>query len=91
LSSRRAAARHHVAGAIALIEGVLFLASVPWFLQDLGTYGIAIFTPTILAAAVGANEDHARSIADLIQKDITAARVTSLLGAAVTWAFRAGW
>ena len=34
------------------------LASVPWFLQDLGTYGIGIFTPTILAAAVGANEDH---------------------------------
>ena len=29
-------------------------ASVPWFLQDLGTYGIGIFTPTILAAAVGA-------------------------------------
>jgi MFS transporter, putative metabolite transport protein len=27
------------------------LASVPWFLQDLGTYGIGIFTPTILAAA----------------------------------------
>src|SRR5262245_24334724 len=24
------------------------LASVPWFLQDLGTYGIGIFTPTIL-------------------------------------------
>src|SRR5271163_5022231 len=59
------------------------LASVPWFLQDLGTYGIGIFTPTILAAAVGANEDHARSIADLIQKDITAARgaafITALL------------
>ena len=30
------------------------LASVPWFLQDLGTYGIGIFTPTILAAALGA-------------------------------------
>ena len=29
------------------------LASVPWFLQDLGTYGIGIFTPTILAAAIG--------------------------------------
>src|SRR5580704_5670321 len=23
------------------------LASIPWFLQDLGTYGIGIFTPTI--------------------------------------------
>jgi hypothetical protein len=54
---------------------------VPWFLQDLGTYGIGIFTPTILAAAVGANEDHARSIADLIQKDITAARGAALITA----------
>src|SRR6202012_3762128 len=45
------------------------LASVPWFLQDLGTYGIGIFTPTILAAAVGANSDHARSVADLIAND----------------------
>ena len=56
-------------------------ASVPWFLQDLGTYGIGIFTPTILAAAVGANEDHARSISDLIQKDITAARGAALITA----------
>jgi MFS transporter, putative metabolite transport protein len=56
-------------------------ASVPWFLQDLGTYGIGIFTPTILAAAVGANEDHARSIADLIEKDITAARGAALITA----------
>jgi MFS transporter, putative metabolite transport protein len=55
------------------------LASIPWFLQDLGTYGIGIFTPTILAAAVGANEDHARSIADLIAKDITAARGAALI------------
>ena len=55
------------------------LASVPWFLQDLGTYGIGIFTPTILAAAVGANEDHARSIADLIAKDITAAKGAALI------------
>src|SRR5262249_3091080 len=29
------------------------LASVPWFLQDLGTYGIGIFTPTILATIIG--------------------------------------
>jgi len=59
------------------------LASVPWFLQDLGTYGIGIFTPTILAAAVGANSDHARSVADLIANDIAAAKgaalITSLL------------
>jgi putative MFS transporter len=42
------------------------LASVPWFLQDLGTYGIGIFTPTILAAAFGAKQDHVRSVTDLI-------------------------
>ena len=34
------------------------LASVPWFLQDLSTYGIGIFTPTILAAALGPGSDH---------------------------------
>src|SRR6202034_1248172 len=28
------------------------LASVPWFLQDLGVYGIGIFTPTILGAVL---------------------------------------
>ncbi len=55
------------------------LASVPWFLQDLGTYGIGIFTPTILAAAVGATSDHARSIPDLIAQDITAARGAALI------------
>ena len=59
------------------------LASVPWFLQDLGTYGIGIFTPTILAAAVGGTSDHARSIADVILQDMVAAKgaalITSLL------------
>ncbi len=55
------------------------LASVPWFLQDLGTYGIGIFTPTILAAAVGANADHARSVADIIANDITAAKGAALI------------
>jgi MFS transporter, putative metabolite transport protein len=54
------------------------LASVPWFLQDLGTYGIGIFTPTILAAALGANSDHARSVSDLIQQDILAAKGAAL-------------
>jgi MFS family permease len=55
------------------------LASVPWFLQDLGTYGIGIFTPTILAAAVGANSDHARSVYDLILNDIAAAKGAALI------------
>jgi MFS family permease len=55
------------------------LASVPWFLQDLGTYGIGIFTPTILAAAIGASSDHARSITDVIQQDIIAAKGAALI------------
>src|SRR5271165_1111539 len=41
-------------------------ASVPWFLQDLGTYGIGIFTPTILAAAIGGKPDQVRSVSDVI-------------------------
>jgi putative MFS transporter len=55
------------------------LASVPWFLQDLSTYGIGIFTPTILAAAVGGTSDHARSIADVILQDIAAAKGAALI------------
>src|SRR5262249_46176376 len=41
------------------------LASVPWFLQDLGTYGIGMFTPTILATLIGASIDHPRNAAEL--------------------------
>lgn len=50
------------------------LASVPWFLQDLGTYGIGIFTPTILAAAVGRKREHAQHVADLVANDLVAAK-----------------
>jgi MFS transporter, putative metabolite transport protein len=50
------------------------LASVPWFLQDLGTYGIGIFTPTILATVIGAGIEHPRNTAELIQSDILATR-----------------
>ncbi|MDR5761311.1 MFS transporter [Caballeronia sp. LZ035] len=56
-------------------------ASAPWFLQDLGTYGIGIFTPTILAAAFGATSDHVRSVADLILNDILAAKGAALITA----------
>lgn len=55
------------------------LASVPWFLQDLGTYGIGIFTPTILAAAVGHKSDHVRNLADLINNDVLAAKGSGLI------------
>jgi len=55
------------------------LASVPWFLQDLSTYGIGIFTPTILAAALGRDSGYARNIAEIIQNDIGAAKGAALI------------
>ena len=57
------------------------LASVPWFLQDLSTYGIGIFTPTILAAAVGTSASHVRSLTDVIANDIVAAKGAALITA----------
>lgn len=50
------------------------LASVPWFLQDLSTYGVGIFTPTILATAIGHKTQFAHNITTLIQNDMQAAR-----------------
>ena len=52
---------------------------MPWFLQDLGTYGIGIFTPTILAAAIGNKPDHVRSVSDMILNDIIAAKGAALI------------
>ncbi len=54
-------------------------ASVPWFIQDLGTYGIGIFTPTILAAALGGGADHIRSVSDLIADGILAAKGSAMI------------
>jgi MFS transporter, putative metabolite transport protein len=50
------------------------LASVPWFLQDLATYGIGIFTPTILAEMFGHGSEHARNVAQLVYDDVLAAK-----------------
>jgi hypothetical protein len=55
------------------------LASVPWFLQDLATYGIGIFTPTILAAAVGHKREHALNVADIVANDLIAAKGAAFL------------
>jgi MFS transporter, putative metabolite transport protein len=59
------------------------LASVPWFLQDLSTYGIGIFAPTILATAFGHKAEHVRSMSDLIKNATEAAKgdamITTLL------------
>ena len=44
------------------------LASVPWFLQDIATYGIGIFTPTIIAAIAFTEDTH------LMVREIAAAK-----------------
>lgn len=56
------------------IRRATILASIPWFLQDLGTYGIGIFTPTILSSIIGHKAEHARNLADLIHNDMLAAK-----------------
>ena len=55
------------------------LASVPWFLQDLGTYGIGIFTPTILVKVIGHEDIAAQNVSGLIARDILAAKGAALL------------
>jgi MFS transporter, putative metabolite transport protein len=60
------------------LRATLF-ASVPWFIQDLGTYGIGIFTPVILAAALGGGSDHVRSLSDLIADNINAAKGAAMI------------
>lgn len=69
-------------------------ASAPWFIQDLGTYDIGIFTPTILATALGGGADHIRSLSDLVSDGILAAKgaalITSLLILGIAFRHRAG-
>ena len=54
------------------------LASVPWFLQDLSTYGIGIFMPMILAAAFNA-DDSPRNATAVLQEALLGARGTALV------------
>jgi putative MFS transporter len=78
-----AAEAHGKGGFFALFNArnrrATIFASVPWFIQDLGTYGIGIFTPTILAAALGSSADHVRSVSDLILNDILAAKGAAMI------------
>ncbi|MGO9744274.1 MAG: MFS transporter [Roseiarcus sp.] len=53
-------------------------SSVPWLFQDLGTYGIGVFTPTLIAAALGSGPDKIRSPADLIASGIHSAEAAAL-------------
>jgi MFS family permease len=57
------------------------LASVPWFLQDLGTYGIGIFTPIILASTIGPKNEYARNLAEIVHNDMLGARGAALIDA----------
>jgi MFS transporter, putative metabolite transport protein len=75
---RRRSANHY---------GVLFqkrniratiLASVPWFLQDLGTYGIGIFTPTVLAVMIGARAP-GNDLSAAIHNDMLGARGSAIM------------
>ncbi len=84
LSDQAAAGESHGGGSFMALfnkryRRATILASVPWFLQDLSTYGIGIFTPTILAAALGKKADHVRSLRDLIANDILAARGAAMI------------
>lgn len=53
-------------------------ASVPWFLQDLGTYGIGVFTPLIIAVTIGLSAS-GTSVGDVIHNDILAAKSTAFI------------
>jgi len=50
------------------------LASLPWFLQDLSTYGIGIFTPTILASTIGMATGAPRNLCDMLYRDMLSAK-----------------
>jgi hypothetical protein len=55
---------------------------LPWFLQDLSTYGIGIFTPIILLGAFGYSAVHrVQNVASTIQADQLSARYTMILDA----------
>lgn len=54
------------------------LAAVPWFLQDLGTYGIGIFTPTILATMIGAKAAE-HGLSDVIHNDMLGAKGSAIM------------
>jgi MFS transporter, putative metabolite transport protein len=56
-------------------------SSAPWFIQDLGTYGIGVFTPTILANAFGGGPDKVRSLTDMISNSIRSAEGSALITA----------
>lgn len=60
-----------------MIRRTIF-TSVPWFLMDIATYGVGIFTPTLIAAlAFGGSKD--KSNTNFIADDILATEWTAVL------------
>jgi MFS family permease len=56
-------------------RGATVLTSIPWFFMDIATYGVGVFTPTILAAiALGSAADN-----NFIAKDITSTEGAAFL------------
>jgi len=55
------------------------LASIPWFLQDIGTYGIGIFTPVILSTILGHSNQQEPNLAGVIHNDMIAAKGAAFL------------
>jgi len=78
-AAHAAADRHPLALFNARNRRATILAAVPWFLQDLSTYGIGIFTPTILAAALGHAAAHPQNLTALISNDMLAAEGAALI------------
>ncbi len=57
------------------------LASIPWFLQDVATYGIGIFTPTIIAALAFSNEGN------LLTQEMASARGAAIVNVFLVMGF----
>ncbi|MGB7249872.1 MAG: MFS transporter, partial [Phormidesmis sp.] len=57
------------------------LASVPWFFQDIATYGIGIFTPTIIAALAFSQEQ------DLLRQEMASARGAAIVNVFLVMGF----
>lgn len=56
------------------------LTSVPWFLQDLATYGIGIFTPVILLSVFGFSTTQlSYNVSSVMHADRVSARYTMIL------------
>jgi len=84
LAEQATASESHSGGSFLSLFGKRYrratiLASVPWFLQDLSTYGIGIFVPTILATTIGHKAEHVRSMSDLIANATLAAKGDAMI------------